>query len=470
MQIYNSKNRKKELIIPINDKQILLYTCGPTVYDSPHIGNWACFLIWDLLVRTLKSEGYEVTRVMNITDVGHLVSDNDEGEDKIQKGANKEGITAWEVAKKYTDEFLAGMEYLHMIKPTYTTKATDYIKEQIRFIEDLEKKGFTYKISDGIYFNTGKFSNYDKFANLNIKDLKEGARVAINEEKINSTDFALWKFSPKYGKRDMEWESPWGVGFPGWHIECSAMALSMLGESIDIHTGGIDHIPVHHTNEIAQSEARNNKTYSKYWMHCNHMLIDDHKISKSLNNTYSLEDLRKRGFDADDFRLFVFQGHYKRESHFTWDNMQAIKNRLRRWRRISALIHQSTDEGNKPVVVDKIKSSLKKIKKAFGDDLNTPLALKLLDDTLDTIDKLFIITPDVSKEFKNLILCFEELSGINIGVGNISKEQESIIMKRFKLRSEKKWAESDVIREKLKNQNIAVEDKENKQRWYWITN
>ena len=468
MKIYNSKSLKIERLIPLNDKVILMYTCGPTVYDSPHLGNWDCFLRWDILVRNLESQGYTVKRVMNITDVGHLVSDSDEGEDKILKGARREGTTAWKISEKYTNEFLEGMKSLNMIAPTHITKATDYIEEQINFIKDLESKGYTYKTSDGIYFNTSKFIDYPKFARLDIKNLKEGARVEVNKEKINPTDFALWKFSKQNEKRDMEWSSPWGKGFPGWHIECSTMALEKLGKTIDIHTGGIDHIPIHHTNEIAQSEARNEKTFANYWVHCNHMLIDGHKISKSLGNTYILDDLYSRGFTADEFRILILQSHYRKESHFSWNNLASAKNRLKRWKKLSALIYQSDSRYQSNGLCQELEILKNRISEAMNNDMNSPLALQIIDEAFNYVENNSKLDKNESICLLNFIEYIQQIFGINILVNDISTKQKERIMKRHISRTEEKWDESDTIRDELANEGIGIDDKPDQQRWYWI--
>lgn len=468
MKIFNSKSLKIEQIKPLKEKNILMYTCGPTVYDSPHLGNWDCFLRWDILVRLLESQGYTVKRVMNITDVGHLVSDSDEGEDKILKGARREGVTAWNIAEKYTNEFIEGMKRLNMISPTYLTKATDYIEEQIEFIKDLETKGYTYRTSDGIYFNTNKFVDYPKFARLDIENLKEGARVKINKEKINPTDFALWKFSNENEKRDMEWPSPWGIGFPGWHIECSTMALVKLGKTIDIHTGGIDHIPIHHTNEIAQSEARNEITFANYWAHCNHMLIDGHKISKSIGNTFRLNDLFSKGFTADDFRIFVLQSHYRKESHFSWDNMISAKNRVNRWRKLSALVYQLDSKYKNSGFCLELDAYKNKVSEAMNNDMNSPLALQIIDEAFNYVDNNGKIDKRSSHCLLNFIEYIQQIFGIKIIVNDISKKQKDSINKRGEFRKNEKWHESDSIRNKLMKEGIGIDDKTEQQRWYWI--
>lgn len=328
MQLYNPQTGLDEEFRPINPPKVTFYSCGPTVYDTPHIGNWFTFIRYDILYRTLVAAGYDIDWVMNITDVGHLVSDADDGEDKLEKGAKRESTTAWDVAKKYSDYFVDGMQRLNISKPTALPKATDHIQEQIELIQKLEANGHTYSIDDGVYFDTSTFDDYGRMAKLDLEHLKEGARVEVNSQKKHPSDFALWKFSPKNEKRDMEWKSPWGVGFPGWHLECSAMAMKYLGETLDIHAGGIDHIPVHHTNEIAQSEGATGKTFANYWVHMNFILVDGKKMSKSAGTFITLEDIESKGFDLMAFRLMVLQSHYRTEAHFSWENLEAAQNRL----------------------------------------------------------------------------------------------------------------------------------------------
>ena len=293
MKLYNTMSRQVEEFKPQKDGEVTIYTCGLTVYSQPHIGNWVVYIYWDVLQRTLEQSGYSVNRIQNITDVGHLTSDEDAGEDKMLASALKEGKTAWEIAEKYIKIAEEEANSLGLIKPNLV-RTTDYIEQQIDFVRRLEEKGYTYSLNDGVYFDTSKLNNYGKLARLDIQGLQFGARVGDTGKK-NPTDFALWKFSPKDQKRDMEWESPWGIGFPGWHLECSAIILELLGETIDIHNGGIDHIPVHHTNEIAQSETLTGKPLSKYWVHANHIKVDGQKMSKSLGNIYTLKEILDHG-------------------------------------------------------------------------------------------------------------------------------------------------------------------------------
>ena len=297
IKLYNTLTKRVDEFKSLKNNEVSIYTCGPTVYDYPHIGNWYTFIRWDLLVRMLKQSGYQTKWAMNITDVGHLTSDADEGEDKLAKKALHERTTAWAIAKEYTDYFMSALKRLNMLKPDILPKATENITAQIKFIAALEKLGYTYKIDDGIYFDSIKIPEYGRLAGLNIDNQPRKSRIALNAQKKNPTDFALWKFSPNGKKRDMEWDSPWGKGFPGWHLECSTLIKEYLGVTIDIHGGGIDHIPIHHTNEIAQSQAANNAPLANYWLHSNFVKVNGQKMSKSLGNLVTLEDVEAKGFD-----------------------------------------------------------------------------------------------------------------------------------------------------------------------------
>ena len=344
IQLYNTLTRRKDELKPLDGETVKFYTCGLTVYSQPHIGNWVGYIYWDVLVRLLRWQDIPVVRTQNITDVGHLTSDDDNGEDKMEKGARREGKTAWDVAERYIS--IANHEaydVLKLIKPDYLVRATDYIQQQIDFAKGLDEKGFLYKIDgDGMYFDTSLLKDYGKLARLDVAGLEAGARVSV-EGKRNITDFAVWKFSPKDAKRDMEWDSPWGVGFPGWHLECSTIARETLGDSIDIHAGGIDHIPVHHTNEIAQSESLTGKQFSQIWLHNNHIKVDGRKMSKSLGNVITLEDIISRGFSPMAFKLAILSKHYQTEGNFTWEILEAAQARLNHWRDYAVLRHQTHD-------------------------------------------------------------------------------------------------------------------------------
>lgn len=462
LKFYNTPNRELEEFHPINPKNVKIYTCGPTVYASPHIGNWVAFIYWDILVRTLRLNGYNVTRTMNITDVGHLVSDEDDGEDKLEKGARREGKTAWEVAEFYTAEFLNGMRELNLVKPENLSKATNFIPEQIKIIEELSKKGFTYETSDGIYFDTAKFPRYANFAHLDLDNLKAGARVIFNPEKRNLSDFALWKWSPEGQKRDMEWEFRGRMGFPGWHLECSAIAINTLGETIDIHTGGIDHIPVHHTDEIAQSETFTGKTFSNYWLHCNHMKSEGQKISKSLGNGFNLEELKSRGFSPIDFKMFVLQSQYQTESNFNFESLQAAKNRLKNWQNIANMRWQiKGSEGEIPSLAAK-----NAILEEMNENLDTPKALAKIDEVFSEIIK----TNPEKLNYQNLIELLEfidDLLGLNLlgSTPDIPDEIKQNIIERNTARAGKDWAKSDKIRDELFSKNIVLRDTPKKSFW-----
>ncbi len=458
MKLFNTRTHKVDNLEPINPPKVTFYSCGPTVYDTPHIGNWYTFIRYDLLYRTLNANKYDVNWVMNITDVGHLVSDADEGEDKLEKGAKREGITAWDVAKKYTEYFEKGLQRLNINQPSQLPKATDHIQEQIELIQTLEKNGHTYVIDDGVYFDTATFGDYGKMAQLDIAHLKEGARVEANQQKKNPTDFALWKFSPKNEdnneKRDMEWESPWGPnsgkGFPGWHLECSAMAMKYLGETLDIHAGGIDHIPVHHTNEIAQSEGATGKPFANIWVHMNFILVDGKKMSKSAGTFITLEDIEKKGFDLMAFRLMVLQSHYRTEAHFSWDNLAAAQNRLNHWQDTADLRWQVEQSGTIDTDV---------LIKTLGDDLDTPKLLSLIDGYFDQLEDNASY-PDIRS-----LRLIESLTGINLQQEDISMEIKQTLQDRQKARDNKDFTLSDELRDKLKKQGIEVDDTKFGQRW-----
>ena len=462
LKFYNTPSRKIEEFKPLNSENVKVYTCGPTVYASPHIGNWVAFIYWDILIRTLRLNGYNVTRTMNITDVGHLVSDEDEGEDKLEKGARREGKTVWEVAEFYTKEFLKGMQDLNLIKPENLSKATDFIPEQIEIIDNLSRKGFTYITSDGIYFNTAKFPKYANFAHLDLENLKAGARVNFNPEKKNLSDFALWKWSPKDQKRGMEWEYCGRMGFPGWHLECSAIAINTLGETIDIHTGGIDHIPVHHTDEIAQSETFTGKTFSNYWLHCNHMTSEGKKISKSLGNGFTLEQIMLQGFSPMDFKMFVLQSQYRTESNFSFENLKSAQNRLKNWQNIANLRWQiKGSDGEIPSLAAK-----QAILEEVNDNLDTPKALAKIDEIFGEIIKA---NPE-KLNYDNLLELLEfidKLLGLNLitSTPDIPDEIKIKIIERNNARAEKNWAKSDEIRGELLSKKIILRDTPKKSFW-----
>lgn len=450
LKLYNTLSRQVEEFQPINPKKVKIYTCGPTVYSSPHIGNFAAYVYWDLLLRVLQFNGFTPYRVLNLTDVGHLSSDADDGEDKLEKGARKSGKSVWEVAEYYSQEFLRDFRKLNLVQPNVVARATDYIEQDLELIQKLIDKGYTYETRDGIYFDTSKFPHYADFARLNLEGLKAGARVEYSNEKHNPSDFALWKFIQPDEKHDMRWDFLDRPGYPGWHVECSAIIHDTLGEPIDIHTGGIDHIPVHHTNEIAQSEAAFEKKLANYWLHCNHLTSEGQKISKSLGNGYTISDLEKKGYSPLDFKMWVYQGHYRSERDFSLAGLEAARVRRLNWRNRAAESYQR--EGS----ADDCTTMLTKIFEALNNDLNSAEAFALVDNA-----------EKVNLEFWQKI---ETLFGLGIVTGllNIDDEAKAILEKRAEARAEKNYAESDRLRDELKKFDLTVLDTPSGQVWQYL--
>lgn len=384
---------------------------------------------------------------MNITDVGHLVGDRDEGEDKVEKSAQDAGMDAWELSRHFTARFLADLEHLHILLPSVLPKATDHIPEQIELIRTLEEKGFTYRIADGIYFDTAKFAAYGDFSGQRLEEKEEGARVATNPEKRNPTDFALWKFSPRGEKRQMEWESPWGTGFPGWHVECSAMARKELGQPFEIHCGGIDHIPVHHENEIAQSVAAYGVPLAEHWMHVEFLLVDGQKMSKSLGNTYTLADLAEKGIEPAAYRLFILSAHYRSKQNFTWE---AVAGAQQAWEKMQRIV-RAWDTPTEPSIQDQAA-----IRAAMEDDLNTPKALAILWDILQRED-------EPSAHRGATILWMDQILGLGLQevVAKpflIPLEIKRLADLRQEARVAKNWKEADRLRQELANRGWTMQD------------
>lgn len=458
--LYNTMTRTTDSLVTLEPNKVKIYTCGLTVYAQPHIGNWVGYIYWDVLVRTLRANGYVVERTQNYTDVGHLVSDDDNGEDKMEKGARSEGLSAWDIAEKYiaVAEHEAYQE-LGLLRPEHLERATDFIPQQIEFVKELEAKGFTYEIpQEGIYFDTSKLTDYGKLARLDIDGLEAGARVSV-EGKRSITDFALWKFSPKDEKRDMEWESPWGKGFPGWHLECSVIARETLGDQIDIHAGGIDHIPVHHTNEIAQTEALTGKEFSKFWVHNNHLKVDGGKMSKSLGNIYTLADIKEKGFDVEAFKLMVLSKHYPTEGNFTWEILESFQNVLNKFRAWSDLQFQGLTSIK---LADNYKSALKAVKRELSTNLNTPNALALINGMLNRTSEIGVDSAAITEASTEV----DALFGLTLSKReDITAAQKEVLAKRSNARKNKDWATSDELRNDLKKQGIDVRDISDQQVW-----
>lgn len=445
MKLYNTLTRKLEVFKPQNPEEVKIYTCGPTVYSYQHIGNYASYIYWDLLIRTLKANGYNVKRILNLTDVGHLASDADEGEDKLEKGAKKEGKTVWDIAEFYSEDFLKNFNDLNLVKPAKITKATDLIEADMELVDALIEKGFTYETSDGIYFDTAKLDTYADFAKLDLKNLKAGARVEFNSEKRNPSDFAVWKFIKPGEDHAMRWDYLDRPGYPGWHLECSAVIHQELGEPIDIHTGGIDHIPVHHTNEVAQTLAAYGEKLSNYWLHCDFITINGEKISKSLGNIYTLSDLSDKGFSAMDYKMWVLQGHYQSERNFTFEDLTAVKNRRLNWRNKIALCYQ-----------EKTKDSANMLE-ALNDNLNSPKAFAMID--------------GLEKPSMSFWREVDEVFGLNLikDSPDITKEQKELLKERETARKERNYTKSDELRDMLEAQGITVKDSNTGTTWQYLS-
>ncbi|MBC7708349.1 cysteine--tRNA ligase [Polaromonas sp.] len=465
MKLYNTLTRQQDEVKPLLPPAISIYTCGPTVYDYLHIGNWFNYVRMDTLIRALQANGFTTNWVMNITDVGHLVSDADDGEDKLEKGARREGKTAWEVAEYYTADFLEAMQLLSIQTPDHIVKATDHIAEQITLIQRLEANGYTYVIDDGVYFDTSKFEGYAAFARLDLEEQQAGARISVNDQKRNQSDFALWKFSPVDSKRDMEWDSPFGgdrKGFPGWHIECSAMSMKYLGESFDIHTGGIDHIPVHHTNEIAQSEAATGQRFANYWMHSNHVMVNGEKISKSLGNGIRLQEIIAQGISAQATRLNILESHYRSQSKFSWDGLEAANNRLKHWQQVACLALQPQSNipaSEEQLITAEIAAATTDITAALFDDLNTPLMLSRLDEAFSIIEKQ-LLSPPTAQQFATLLTYIHTVLGIDLLVDIVAPNADDMKLmdRRRAARQAKEWDISDKLRYELANAGFGIRD------------
>ena len=475
MQLYNTMSRQIETLKPFNPPEVSIYSCGPTVYSEPHIGNWSAYIYWDILVRTLELSGYKVKRVINLTDVGHLVSDADEGEDKLVRKAAQEQVTTWQIAERYIASFMNGYEDLRLVKPTFFARATDFIDQQLELVRQLKNLGLTYQIDDGIYLDTSKVKDYGKLARLDVTGLKAGARVEFNVAKKNLTDFALWKFS-NGTKRDMEWVTPNDLlenaleeklGFPGWHLECSAIIFSLLGERIDIHTGGIDHVPIHDTNEIAQMTPITQFEVAQIWLHNRHLMVDGKKISKSLGNGYALSDLSERGFSPIDFKMLILQGHFQTESNFSFINLTAAANRLKHWRKLADLRHQlyQTDDGSDGKLT--FLAIKKTILELANNNLNTPQILAQIDQIFNQADKLNLTQVDRTSlnEFLRLI---DQLLGLDLidKSPDLSDAQKQLIQERNFARQQKDYKKSDKIRDQLLKQNIGLDDSHGQTIWY----
>ena len=456
MKIYNTLTRKKEELAPITPGRVSMYCCGPTVYNFAHIGNMRTYLFMDWLRRSLRFCGIEPYTVMNITDVGHLVSDADEGEDKMAKSAREARKSPYELAEEYTKAFFADLDALNILRPELTPKATGHIPEMLDFVQKLVEKGYGYETSDGVYFDISKFPDYGKLSGLNLEEQQAGARVEVNAEKRHPADFALWKKAPP--EHIMQWPSPWGMGYPGWHIECSAMGKKYLGDVFDVHTGGVDHIPVHHENEIAQSEALLGRPAVNAWMHGEFMLVNGGKMSKSLGNNYLLRDLEARSYNPMHFRFFCSNAHYRSKLNFTWEGMASAKTSYNRL--INLLQGHKSGSGSV-----ELSQYLADFTDAVSDDINIPKALGVLWN--------MVRLPLKSSDIYDMALKFDEVLGLKLDsepsgdstAEPLDAEIEALIEKRAQARKDKDWALSDQIRDELKAMGIMLEDTPQGVKW-----
>ena len=452
IKLYNTLTHKKEEFVPIKEKSASIYSCGPTVYSYAHIGNFRTYIFMDNLRRVLKYNGYELNHVMNITDVGHLTSDADTGEDKMEKAARKEGKDPYEIAKFYTKAFMEDIEALNIDKPAIITKATDNIKEMIEMVQEIIDNGYGYETSKGIYFDISKLDKYPILSNNDVSGEEHGARIEVDKEKRNPYDFALWIKAPE--NHLMKWDSPWGKSYPGWHIECSAMGRKFLGENFDIHTGGVDHILVHHENEIAQCKGAFGHNPAKFWMHCEFLLIDGGKMSKSLGNIYRLADLQEKGIEPLAYKLFCYNSHYRNKLNFTFESALSSQKALTRLREgyIKNL------EGNDEISDKALEEYEKRFHQAINDDLNMPLAMGVVWEVIRNESK--------SKKIASLLEKFDEVMGLDLKNARkyldkeleVPKEIMEMVNRRAEAKKEKDYKLADELRDEIKEKGYIIKD------------
>lgn len=459
MEIYNTLNKRKEEFKPINEDEVRMYSCGPTVYNYAHIGNLRTYIFMDILSKTLRKNGYKLKHVMNITDVGHLVSDEDDGEDKMQKASERENKSPYEIADFYSKVFFEDLKKLNIRTPDIIAKATEHIPEMIEYVKRIEENGYAYETSGGLYFDISKLPTYGILSGKKLEGEQAGARVNVDDEKKNPYDFALWKKAPK--NHIMQWDSPWGKSYPGWHIECSAMSRKYLGEQFDIHTGGVDHIPIHHENEIAQSMGYSGKMPANYWIHGEFLLVDNGKMSKSLGNVYTIAELEKRGYDALDYRYFCLNASYRKTLNFTFSGLDSAKTGLERLRQ-SVKVHNNS---NNDVEEKELQDYRKQFMDAMNNDLDTPTALSIVWEIARKEIK--------SKKYADLIAEFDDILGIDISIEKILEREnaekdevekglddkiKALITDREEARKNKDWEKADKIRNELESKGIRVID------------
>ena len=450
LRFFNSLTREKEEFVPLDPDQVRIYSCGPTVYSHQHIGNMRPYVFADVLKRTLRYCGYRVKHVINITDVGHLTDDADAGDDKMELAAQREGISIWDIAERYTDLFRRDISRLHVLDPDLWSRATDHIPEQIEMVQTLEQKGYAYATSDGVYFDTSKDHRYPQLGQRDLAQQESQDRIQRSDEKRNSADFALWKCSPRGEKRQMEWESPWGTGFPGWHIECSAMSSKYLGEQFDIHTGGIDHIPVHHPNEIAQSEAAFGvHPWVRTWMHNGWLMFGDEKISKSTGGLLNLEDLVEQGIEPLAFRFFFLSAVYRQQLSFSMEALAGAQKSYRRLVRHAMELREAAGDAQPDP------DYRARFVRALADDLNTPQALAVVWE---------LVRSELEPAAKwALLVDFDQVLGLDLAHaspadGEADAEIDALIQERNDARAAKDFARADQIRDILQERGIVLED------------
>ncbi len=457
MKIYNTLTRKIEVFQPLNPPAVNFYSCGPTVYDFTHIGHMRTYVNNDILKRTLTYLGYKVKHVMNVTDVGHLSGDDDSGEDKMEKGAKKYGKTVWDVAKFYTDFFFKTTDALNILRPNITCKATEHIEEMIQLINRLKQKGFVYETKEAVYFDVSKFNNYGKLSGQKLEEKIQAVRenVNVDTQKKHPADFALWfKRVGRFANHTMHWNSPWGEGFPGWHIECSAMSMKYLGETIDIHSGGIDHIPVHHENEIAQSEGATGKQFVKIWFHNNFLTVDSQKMSKSLGNFYTIEDIEKNKINPVSLRLLFLQSHYRQPLNFTWQSARASQEAFDRLKEIALELKNSNSSTRKLVkLTNKSIDFQHQFIIALENDLQTPQAVAVMWDMLKS---------DINYDEKYFLLMdFDQVFGLKLDEVVEEKIPDEIIKlakERVEYKQKKGFQKADEVRELIEKKGYKIED------------
>ncbi|HPD80373.1 MAG TPA: cysteine--tRNA ligase [Spirochaetales bacterium] len=467
LRIFNTMGRELQDFEPLQGKKVGMYGCGPTVYTYAHIGNLRAYVFQDTLVRTLRWLGYDVTHVMNITDVGHLSGDDDTGEDKMVKSAQERGKSVLEIAEFYTKAFFTDTERLNINRPTVICKATEHIADMIQLIERIEKNGYTYFAGGNLYFDVTKFPAYGKLARIKLEDLQAGARVDIDENKRNPHDFVLWFTKSKFENQALVWDSPWGTGYPGWHIECSAMSMKYLGEQFEIHTGGIDHIPVHHTNEIAQSESATGKQWVKYWMHNEFLILDKEKMSKSSGKFLTLQTLIDAGYDPLDYRYFLLSGHYRSQLQFNYDALNTSKASRKSLMEKIWNLREKAEPKALAVSSPGVAGHLNAFRSAMEDDLNTPRALAevymvLKDTSLSPEEMLSLIA-----EFDTVLglRLLEEQKKADVLPADIVAKVEKLIQERTDAKKNKDWARADAIRAELLAMNIILEDTKDGTKW-----